>query len=606
MGRRIPGGACGAVAVILLAALLAGCGFGSGDESPATTGAMTTTTTGGALPDLVPLDGATTDRAFLDGGFAPYEEPVVGGVLQAAVGDAETCWNGLSAGPASRALFTLIGRGLYGYPPTLREPAAHRLRPNAAVDLPLVEDEGLRVTVVLRAGLRFPDGTAVTAAAAKESMEFMLDPRTQCPGGGPLAAGSFAALAGLDAYVEARSSGDEGGVEAARESGIAGIEVVDERTIAFRLERPDPWFPHALAAPWAILRAPGAPRNAVAPAVGLLGPYRIAAYEPGARLVVEREERWAANVAAGLPGGPGENLIDGIDLAIAVPSATQLAQLVEDELDLSLDGSAPNAAALGSVLDEPALRPRLFSTPAETLVYLALRADRAPLSDERLRRAINLAVDRRALARILGGDIAASPWSALLPADLLGDHPARPFRRDPAAARALVRRAEPPAGPRLLLTSPADATSTAIAERVERDLERVGFRVARTVVTTSEYAAYVADPGSDYDLAVSTWGPAFGDASTVLGPLLVCGRTDNLGGFCDADADARYAEVAAAPLGASRDARFAAFAADLGREQVPLAVLVERRWVSLVGSRVGNYRWGPVRLADLSTLSLRP
>lgn len=601
MRRRIREGPSSAIVVLLLAALVGGCGFGGGDDpAPATSTAATTES---ALPDVVSPDDGAPGRDYLDGGFPPYEEPVPGGVVRAAVGDGETCWNGLSASPASRSLFGLLGRGLYGYPPTIRMPAAQRLRPEAATDLPLLDDDGRTLTVRLRAGLRFGDGTPVTAVIVKESLEFMLDPRTQCPAGGPLAAGAFDALVGLEAYVDAIARDDE--AEAAVATGITGIEVPDERTIVFRLEQPDPWFPHALAAPWAILRAPGAPRNATSPATGLLGPYRIDAYEAGARMRVARDDAWEGNRAAGMPGGAGENLIDGLDLAIAVPSATQLAQLVDGELDLSLDGSAPSMVDLPSVLDEPLLRDRLFSTPAETLVYLALRADRAPLSDERLRRAVNLAVDRRALARIAGGEVAAAPWSALLPPDLLGDQPSRPFRRDLTAARRLVRRADPPSV-RLLLTSPADATSTAIAVRVERDLEAIGFRVVRTVVTTSKYAAYIADPGAEYDLAVSAWGPSFGDASTVLGPLLVCGRGDNLGGFCDVEVDGRYAEIAASPLGNGRDSQFAAFAADLGREQVPLAVLLERRWVSLIGARVGNYRWGPVRLVDLSTLYLRP
>jgi peptide/nickel transport system substrate-binding protein len=610
-GRRLRGvpGSIAAVALVAITVTLTGCGLGTSPSTGVPSGDETRTTivedasAAGSGAPTAPPDDARWQKGYLDGGFAPFDAPTRGGTLRAAVDETETCWNGLGGGPGSRALFAFVGRGLYGYPPTVRAPSAQRLRPEVAADFPLVAEDGLTVTVSLRGDLVFADGTPITAAAVKESLEYMLDPRTQCPGGGPLAAGTFDAISGLDEYVGAIQDGDVAGSDSPPD-GIVGIEVVGTGSVVFRLDHPDPWFAHALAEPWAILRAPGAPRTADEVPRVLVGPYRIDRFEPGARLTVVRSDRWGDAVRAGMPQAAYENLIDGIDLALAVPPITQLARLREDALDLSLDGSAPGPSDIGVVIDDPALGARTFSTPAETLLYLALRSDRRPLSDERLRRAVNLAIDRRNVVRTVGGAVAAEPWAALLPADLIGDESSLPYRRDRATARRLIKAATPRA-PRLRLTSPADGGSVAVAATVARQLEAVGFRVSRTVVTVPDYAAYVADPGADFDLAIAGWGPSFGDASTVLGPLLICGRGDNLGRFCDLDVDVRIDEVAGVALGPSRSAQFAALAADLGREHSPLAVLVQQRRVSLISSRVGNYRWGPVGLVYLSSLYLR-
>lgn len=597
-----------AALVVLVALAATACGFGRDDEAAtagtATTVTATTAATTPSGPAFVEEDEATA-LPYLDGGFAPLEPPVRGGTLRLAVGEDDGCWNGLSLDPGSRALFGFVGRGLYGHPATIRTPAQTRLVATAAADMPLVTDDGRTLTIRLRPGLLFPDGSPVDAAAVKRSLEYMLDPRTQCPGGGPVALGAFEALVGLDTYLADVAVDDPAAADAAADRGIAGIEAVDAGTLVLRLVQPDPWLPYALAEPWALLRAPDAPRGTTAAATDLLGPYRIADYSPGALLAVEREPGWEANVAAGLPERPDENLVDGAGLALGVPSATQLAQLRTGEIDLSLDGSAPVGREIAAVAADPALRDRLFSTPADTVGYLVLRADRGPLADPALRQAVDLAVDRRRVARRLGGPLAAAAWSQLLPADLMAAEARTVEPPRPRAARARVRAAAEGAAPALTVTSASDAVSVRIASAIVRDLRGVGFGVARTEVPPGAYAAYLRDPGADYDVAIAAWGPAAIDASTVLGPLLVCGREMNVGGFCSTSFDERYAEIAALPLGDGRSTRFARLAATTGVEETPLVPLVQMRRVSLVSARVGNYRWGPVGLVQLGRIFLR-
>ena len=66
---------------------------------------------------------------------------------------------------------------------------------------------------------------------------------------------------------------------------------------------------------------------------------------------------------------------------------------------------------------------RFFSTPTAGVYFGIFRVDRPPFEDPRLRQAVNLAIDRAQLVKIRGGEIAASPWSQILPANLLADEP---------------------------------------------------------------------------------------------------------------------------------------------------------------------------------------
>ena len=96
---------------------------------------------------------------FLHDGFAPFETPVKGGRLKAVADVEPDTWNGLSYFGAQWSLFYLMARGLYGYPNTVEEPDASKVRAELAEDLPTISEDGLTYKVRLRSGLRFPAGS---------------------------------------------------------------------------------------------------------------------------------------------------------------------------------------------------------------------------------------------------------------------------------------------------------------------------------------------------------------------------------------------------------------------------------------------------------------
>src|SRR6266542_4411086 len=80
------------------------------------------------------------------------------------------------------------------------KPGSTELEPDLAQSY-TVSDDGLTYSFVLRDGIRFHNGRAVTSADVKYSLERAVTPATQSPGGG-----YFSAIAGYDDLVGGKTA----------------------------------------------------------------------------------------------------------------------------------------------------------------------------------------------------------------------------------------------------------------------------------------------------------------------------------------------------------------------------------------------------------------
>jgi len=590
-GRYVDGGTGGgrrlvlALAVVVGLALAAGCG-----ESPADGG--------GAVLTASTVEVEPTAAAGDAGSFPPLQErPPRGGVLRVALADDIDCWSGLSWYGASWTVFGFAARGLYGHLDATDAPTGAAVRPELAEDMPLVSEDGLTWTVRLREGLRFPDGSAVDADDVVASFERLLDPAAQCASGGAPASGYYAGLTGYPEWAAARAAGEDAGP-------LPGVRAVDAATVEFALGTPDPDLAYALAMPWAFIHPADAAGGEGGAPPPFVGPYRLVEVAPGARIALEREPGWAANVAAGMPEAPWQNALDGVELEIGVAEGLQVARIAAGTLDASLGAGVPHGAQVQRAEADPALAGRLFSTPAATILFAALRADRPPFDRLEARRAVAHAVDRAALARRAGGPFAGLAWGQLLPPGLVGDQPSEPYGFDPARARALVRAAGAHGTP-VVLVHGAAASEAEIARVVARDLAAAGLSVRQRAVPGHLIAGVLRDPAATWHIALLPWTGNYPDATAWFGPLLTCGGGADVGGWCDPDFDRHVAEAAALPPSPERDAQLAALATAVLVDHAPLVPLLAPRHVALVSARVVNYRWGPVLGLHLGDLAVR-
>lgn len=581
-----------ALAIGAVALVVAACG-GSGDDST-TSGAGSTPADTGATSTPATSTGAAGGGDFLDGGFPAKETPVKGGRLSIAYDSNIDCWNGLSYYGISWSYFYFMARGLYGYPNSVEQPATDTVQPEIAADMPEISPDGLTYTVKLREGIKFPDGSPVTAKDVKATYEYMVDPNIQCATGGPPSSGYYNVIEGYDEYNKAMTDS-----KGADNPGLSGITVVDDLTVAFKLKEVDGSFLRALAMGWGFIRPAATPHKVTDTPPPFVGPYHLTKYVSDKSVAIDREPTWADNVAAGMPEEADENNLDGIDADLAMPNDIATQKLKDNQLDIG-DGAIIGSDVPQLAQDEQ-YKDRYFSTPDAAIDYGVFRTDKAPFDNAKLRQAVNFAVDRTQNSKIIGGALKREPWGEILSSNLMAEQPTDTFPDTPDVekAKALVAESGVATPIKIELVHFAEDPAPQQAQAIKEALDAVGFEVTLKAVSSDAFYGVLDDDTAPWSIGLAGWGQDYSDAITFFRPLLSCpdGKPtgSNYGNFCDAAFDAKILEINKMPVGDERTAAWAQLAHDTAVNQTPWWVMDNRRVVNLVSNRVGNFMYAPAK-----------
>ena len=310
--------------------------------------------------------------------------------------------------------------------PDAPAPAGWRVAPEVAAARPLVSADGRTYSFRIRKGFRFspPSNAPVTAETFRYTIERALSPRF---GPQALAAAFVSDIVGVDAY------------RAGRTRHVAGIRANGD-TLTIKLEAPAPDFPARMALPYFCavpVRTPIVPNGLEEP-IPAAGPYYLAAHIDEVVAVVKPNPNYP---------GPRPQRLDAIVYRRPnVPKADVISQIERVEADhlgeFDLLSASP-LVANGAAADRygPPHRagsPRFFVSPLLAVHHIALNAQRPPFSDPRLRKAVNFALDRRAIAETYGWP----PADHYLPPGMPGYRNAHLYpigRPDLERARALAR-----------------------------------------------------------------------------------------------------------------------------------------------------------------------
>jgi peptide/nickel transport system substrate-binding protein len=441
------------------------------------------------------------------------------------------------------------------------------LVPGLARDLPRVSMDDRSFRVTLKSGLRFADGQPLGPGDVRATFERLLAPATHSP-----LAGLFGDLAGAAAYRSGRATH------------LRGVRV-QGNDILFRLRAGDPSFVARLATVAACPVEQGSPDGPD----GLIlkgsatGPYRVSAVRPGRAVRLVPNGAYDPSLLGARGGGAGFDVRG----ALGVPGARRCLRQRACDLILGVPpdrlGRVPGAHASGVGSGELAL------------LRFEARTPLSPLAESTVRRAVNLAIDRTAVARAMGGPLVAVPASGLMTPAMPGYRPANPYPL--RANRSLAHRLLVASGVSLpfeaiLVAAPADG---AAAHLIARDLRRVGIHIR------------IASPPAHepVDMVLTHFTPAYGDARAVivglLGPAGLTGGGPPGAGFDVAGLSDRV-RVALGRGGEARAAAFAELALSLVRDDAPVAVLWRANFPVLSTSRIGGMFAQPLYGLDLAAL----
>jgi ABC-type dipeptide/oligopeptide/nickel transport system permease subunit/ABC-type transport system substrate-binding protein len=360
--------------------------------------------------------------------------------------------------------------------------------------------DGRTYTFELKRGVRFHDGAELAADDVKRSFERALAKGTPSP-----SASVFDMLDGFAAY------------RAGKAASLAGVRVVGDHAVAFDLAEPDAAFLARLtlgvAAP--VCPSMGRAVDVHAPAAPCgAGPFRVAAFDPDRGVELARHAGYF---------DPGRPHLDAISWAVNVRPQTQRYEIEDGTLDYARDLTASDGA---SFRGQPAWAPYTSWSRKLSTSAVFMNTEAAPFTSRDVRRAVALALDPGALARVRG-DIAET--DRVLPAALDAGAPRGSLRRhDVAAALVAMARAgyafDPATGrggyPREVeFLAVPDTWDQQVGEIFQQQLARVGVRVRLKLVAYATFLAEVSRRGGA-QMGVTGWNADFPDAANFFEPTL--------------------------------------------------------------------------------------
>lgn len=559
-----------------------------------------------------------------------------------------------------------VFEGLVRYRPGTLEPA-----PGLAESWQVSED-GRVYTFKLRDGVRFHDGSRFDAEAVRFNFERMLNPEHPYYDTGPFPLAFF-----FDA--------------------VESIEVLDPLRVRFRLDEPFAPFLSNLAYPAGLILSPASVKrwgDEVGRHPSGTGPFRFVDWRPGERVRLERYaddhlgrnrgllEECLAGVSgdqpmaqqpcqqaneqtiktdkppfkqAGTQQGPplGEAqaqpvaelncdssraLVRTLIFRPITDPMTRVAELLAGGVDLALELSPDNVAAFRQRAGF-----QVLEATGPHLWFLILNTREGPLSDVRVRRAVNLAIDARVLTEEVLRDT-ATPAVGAVPAafDWAYDPMLQPYRQDRTAARALLAEAGvggaggvggADAGARGNANANANGDTDsarlrlnflvprggsgmlaplAMATAIQADLGRVGIAAE---IQSFEWNAYLArvNQGLDAeaDMAAMAW--MTNDPDTLPYLALRCEATPEQGGFnsghyCNPRVDALI-EQARRATDRERRGQLYRELSRVVHEDAPWAVIASWRQNLVARAEISGLRLEPsffLRLEQVAKVSRAP
>lgn len=349
-----------------------------------------------------------------------------------------------------------------------------------------VSADGLVYTFHLRKGVKFHNGETLKADDVLFTFDRMLDPATKA-----LNTDFLDMIAGADDRMNGKANS------------VSGLKVVDDYTIQITLGSPFAPFLANLATPAGSIYN----RKATVAAGDQFGLDPTKTVGTGPFMM----ESWTVNDSVVLKANPtyfrGKSKLAGIEIKVVPDANTQRLMFETGKLDvLDLDNAMSQVPYF---LGSDKWKGQIVSGPRVGIFYYAINENIKPFDDVRVRKALQLAIDRKTLLDKLYNGL-GSLENGIFPKGLLGHNPslaAIPY--DPQKAKQLLAQAGYPDGFDMEIAQVTDSPATLkINEAVQAMLGQVGIRVKINQMDSATYfatrkqgelPAYEANWSADYN-----------------------------------------------------------------------------------------------------------
>ncbi|MBY7143157.1 glutathione ABC transporter substrate-binding protein [Virgibacillus sp. NKC19-3] len=343
----------------------------------------------------------------------------------------------------------------------------------------------------LQEGVTFHDGSAFNAEVVKANLERVMDPDVAAPA----------------AYLIDM---------------ISDIEVVDDYTIRLTTEYPFGSLPanltHSTTAmvsqeqieeDYTAMEQGEEPGSVINQHPIGTGYFTFEEWDPGQQIqLTKNEDYWDK-----------EALLDSVTFKVVQEDLTRIAELETGESHITNPLSPSDIEQVESADDLSVDRQGSVS-----LDYIGFNMEKEPFDDERVRRAISMAVDKEQIVEGIYNGVGTPAVGPLAPNVFGYDEELDGIEYDPEAAQELLAEAGYENGFSTTIWTNDSRERVDLATNVQSQLEEIGVDVDIEVL---EWGAYIEQTGNgDHDMFVLGWSNSTADADIGLYPLF---HSDNVG-----------------------------------------------------------------------------
>ena len=462
--------------------------------------------------------------------------------------------------------------------------ASTELSPDAAAGMPVISADGKTYTFTIKPGIKFNDGTTVTAASFKAAMNRDANPSMNSP------VNAFMSdVVGWDNVVNKKASS------------ISGVVAMGNK-LTIHLTEKDGGMLDKLAMPFFCAINPAktpVDPNGVNTLPGA-GPYYIASRTVGKQLVLKRNPLYKGN---------RPHRADTIIITMNTNAQQTFLQVSNGTYALDPSGLDNPSAAAQLAQQYGINKSRFFVHPTPETDYIALNTTRSAFGSAAVRRAVNYAIDRPALLRVRGF-LGGKRTTEILPQSLAGGVYNQHLYPIAGANVAKAKSLAGSACGNVNLWYATGPVGTPQAGILKYNLEQMGCSV--TVKPFQGYAIYNAAgvKGADFDALFAGWYQDYADGYDFF-HILLDGRTihassnNDLSYFNNATVNSKI-DAANALTGPARSKAWGQLDIYTMSHFAPWAPIDNRNQRDYVGPKTGGYLWLPAWGAlDLGTLYLK-
>lgn len=348
-----------------------------------------------------------------------------------------------------------------------------------------VTPDGLAYTFHLRQGVKFTDGTDFNAEAVKANLDRVLNKAN-----------------GLARYNQFNR--------------IKSVEVVDPATVKITLNEPFSAFINSLAHPSAMMISPTAlkkwGKDITFHPTGT-GPFEFVEWDPATHLTVKKNPNYWQK---------GYPKIDKLTFRTVTDNNTRAAIVQTGEAQFAYPLPFEQAKLL-----EKNAKLEVTAAPSIVAVYTSMNVQHKPFNDVRVREAVNYAINKEALAKVVFAGY-AFPSKGVIPQGVAYAEEMKPWPYDPKKAKELLKEAGYPDGFSTELWSAYnDGTAAKAVQFLQQQLAQVGIKASVQLLESGQRVQRVQqapDPKTaPVRMYYATWSASTGEADWALRPLFATG-----------------------------------------------------------------------------------